>query len=438
MKVGVVGLGYVGAVTAACLARDGHAVLGIDVDPAKVELIRSGRAPIVEDSIQEITAAAVESGHLQVAQGVDGRIADMDIIFVCVGTPSAANGAQNLDAVRRVSAEIGREFRSASGFPVIVFRSTIFPGTTQTIVQPIVEESSGKSAGVEFGLCFQPEFLREGTSVKDFDHPPFTIVGSSTEKETSIVRELFGNLPGEFLETDIRTAEMLKLACNAFHTLKISFANEIGRLGQSLGVDARDVMQLLAKDTKLNISKAYLRPGFAYGGSCLPKDLRTMTYLAKTNDVEVPVLQGLGPSNVLHIEHAARLVMDQPSRKVGFIGLSFKPGTDDLRESPLVTLAERLIGKGYELRIYDPGVSIARLLGANERFIRETIPHIESLLCTDIQDVFEHADTLVVGYHDAAVLESLSGSVTDAQTIVDLSGVPDPDSLTARYQGICW
>jgi GDP-mannose 6-dehydrogenase len=437
VKVAVIGLGYVGAVTSACLARDGHDVLGIDLDPTKLALLGQGKAPIVEADISEITKQAVESGKLVVDGSLDGRIAAADLVFVCVGTPSTPNGGQDLTAVRRVSEQIGATLRSAAGCPVIVLRSTVPPGTTEEIVLPILEEASGKTEGEDFGLCFQPEFLREGTSVKDFYNPPFTVVGGS-EKAVAAVRALFREFPAEFVATSSQAAEMLKFACNTFHALKVTFANEIGRLGQSVGVDPRVVMDLLCKDHQLNISPAYLRPGFAFGGSCLPKDLRALLHVAKTHDAELPMLQGVLPSNTVHIDHAAQLVIAGKSRKIGMIGLSFKPGTDDLRESPLVGLAERLIGKGYELRIYDPAVSLALLVGSNKRFIEETIPHIGSLLTDDLDEVCRFADTIVVGHRDTQIEDALTRHQAGLGRTVDLAGIEQETARGSNYFGICW
>ncbi|HJY40080.1 MAG TPA: nucleotide sugar dehydrogenase [Steroidobacteraceae bacterium] len=438
MKIAVVGLGYVGAVTAVCLARDGHQVVGVDVDRVKLDLLMQGKAPIVEEGLQEVTAAAAASGRLSVMQNVDASIAQCDLIFVCVGTPSAANGSQSLVAVERVSEQLGAALRGAGNYPVVVMRSTVPPGTTETIVKPRLEQAGGLQADRDFGLCFQPEFLREGTSVKDFYQPPFTIVGANSQRTSDVLRELFGALPGEFIATSIRTAEMMKLVCNAFHAMKVSFANEVGRLGQSLGVDARQVMELVCKDRSLNISPAYLRPGFAYGGSCLPKDLRAMLYLAKRNDVEMPMMAGIGTSNGLHIEHAATLVKSHGSRKVGMLGLSFKPGTDDLRESPLVTLAEQLIGKGYDLRIYDPAVSLAKLIGANRRYIEQTLPHIGSMLAENLADVESFAEVLVVGFRTPQIDSLLARAGDKGTPIVDLVGVPAALADAPKYQGICW
>jgi GDP-mannose 6-dehydrogenase len=440
-KISVVGLGYVGAVTSVCLADDGHEVIGVDVDQSKLDLLMRGQAPIIEEGLQELTARAANSGRLSVSNRVDERMATCDLIFVCVGTPSAPNGAQSLAAVERVVEEIGKVLRNATGFPVIVIRSTVPPGTTDNVLKPILERASGKTANEGFGLCFQPEFLREGSSIKDYYKPPFTIVGAESDKPVEVVRQLYGSLPAQFIATSTPNAEMVKLACNAFHALKVSFANEIGRLGRSLGVDARGVMELLCQDKSLNISPAYLRPGFAYGGSCLPKDLRALLHLAKRNDVELPLMAGVGASNNLHIEHAATLVKAHGSRKVGMIGLSFKPGTDDLRESPLVSLAEHLIGKGYQLRIYDPAVSLAHLIGANKRYIEQTIPHIGTML-SELDDVCAHGDVLVVGFKAPEVLAALARPRTPRAHLVDLTGIDSGGSglETSRghYEGICW
>jgi len=438
VKIAVLGLGYVGAVTAICLARDGHEVIGVDVDHTKLDLLRAGRAPIVEDGLQEPAAAAAKSGRLALTDAVDERLASCDIVFVCVGTPSAANGSQSLVAVERVLEQLGSALRDCRQAPTIVLRSTVPPGTTDTLVTPLLERTSRLRDGSTLSVCFQPEFLREGTSVADFYNPPFTVVGSRFERSTTVVRELFRALPREFIVTDTRTAEMLKLTCNAFHALKVSFANEIGRLGRSLSLDSRRVMELLCKDDALNISPAYLRPGFAYGGSCLPKDLRALLYLAKRNDIEMPMLSGSAVSNSAHIEHVATLVKQHGSRRVGLLGLSFKPGTDDLRESPLVALAEHLIGKGFDLRVYDPAVSVARLIGANRRYIEQTIPHIGSLMSDSLSDVCAHGHVLVVGFNPAGLPEAMTDFDRPGSMIVDLAGI-DPSAVKhARYQGVCW
>jgi len=438
MKVCVIGLGYVGAVTAACLAHDGHEVLGVDLDPTKLKLLKEGKAPIIEEGIEDVTREAAESGRLRVADRLDERMASCDLIFVCVGTPSAANGSQDLTAVRRVAEEIGAALKSCDSFPVVVLRSTVYPGSTEAIVKPILETHAHGAVGSKFGLCFQPEFLREGTSVKDFYNPPFTVIGTECKKSEEKLRQLFGAFPGEFVVTSYQAAEMLKLTCNVFHALKISFANEVGRLSKSLGVDSREVMDLVCKDKSLNISSAYMRPGFAYGGSCLPKDLRAMLYLAKSNDLELPVLQGVEDTNVLHIRHAADMVMSSGSREVGMVGLSFKPGTDDLRESPLVALAETLLGKGYNLRIYDPAVNLARLIGSNKRFIEETIPHLESLLMENLAAVVNHADVLIVGQKQDSLMSLYTERGDDRPVLIDLVSLNEGGLAGGDYRGICW
>ncbi|MEO1037416.1 MAG: nucleotide sugar dehydrogenase [Pseudomonadota bacterium] len=438
MKISVIGLGYVGAVTAVCLARDGHDVTGVDLDPTKVQLLRDGKAPIIEEGIAEVTAAAAASGRLHVTDDIRDGVAESDLIFVCVGTPSASNGSQDLTAVQRVSEQIGDVLKDADDFPVVVLRSTVYPGSTESLVRPTLEAAAGGGVGEKFGLCFQPEFLREGTSVKDFYQPPFTVIGTDCERSAERVRELFGGFPGEFVVTDFKAAELLKMTCNVFHALKISFANEVGRLGQSLGIDSREVMRLVCMDKSLNISPAYMRPGFAYGGSCLPKDLRAMLYLARTNDIELPVMAGVQQTNGIHIQHAFELIAKAGSRRVGMLGLSFKPGTDDLRESPLVSLAELLIGKGYELRIHDPAVNLARLIGSNKRFIDETIPHIEALMADELGEVIEHADVLVIGQKHPELSALLATAGPGAPHIVDLTDVPNDAVGAGSYTGICW
>lgn len=435
MRISVIGLGYVGAVTSVCLAGDGHSVIGVDVDPTKLDLIRRGKAPIVEADIEARTSAAVTSGALQVQPDIDLRAVDVDLLFVCVGTPSAANGSQDLSALERVCAQLGEALAAGSAHPAIVIRSTVPPGTTEGTIRPILESTSGLRAGSDFGLCFQPEFLREGSSVKDFYHPPFTVVGGDATAVGAVER-LFGDFPGEFVSTDSRSAELLKVACNTFHALKVVFANEIGRLGQRIGMDARRVMELLCMDQQLNISPAYLRPGFAFGGSCLPKDLRALLYLAKSNDVEMPMLQGILPSNTHHIDYAADLVMQGPSRDVALIGLSFKPGTDDLRESPLVALAERLIGKGYRLKIFDPAVSLAMLVGSNKRFIETTIPHIGTMLCDSLDHVLTHSESVILGHRSEEIEAALRRHRSHVHHLVDLAGASSSD--WPSYRGICW
>jgi GDP-mannose 6-dehydrogenase len=439
MNISIFGLGYVGAVSLACLARDGHTVIGVDIDRAKLELIAAGKTPVVEEGMVDLMAQVAASGRVAVTTDVAQAVRDSEISFVCVGTPSAANGSQDQTAVLRLAEAMGRALRDKpTDGHVVVFRSTLVPGTVEDVLRPIVERESGKQDGVHFHLAFQPEFLREGSSIKDYDKPPFTIVGANHEAPADALRALFGHLPNRFIRTSVRSAEMMKVCCNNFHALKITFANETARLCDALGVNAFEVMDLLCQDTQLNISKAYLKPGFAFGGSCLPKDLRATTYLAKQRDVELPMLGGIMASNQAHLARALDKVLATGKRKVGFVGLSFKTGTDDLRESPLVTLAEQLIGKGVQLAVYDPEVQLSQLLGANRRYIEQHLPHIGQLLEPSIERVIAHAEVLVVGILTPAIAASLAAHVRADQTVIDLVNLPDRAALRAQVQGLCW
>jgi GDP-mannose 6-dehydrogenase len=438
MRISIFGLGYVGAVSLACLARDGHQVIGVDIEPAKLELIRAGKTPVVEEGMVDLMAQAAASGRVTVTTDVRQAVLDSEISLICVGTPSAANGSQDQSAILRLAADVGQAIRDKDAPHVFVFRSTLVPGTVETVIRPIVERESGKVDGEGFHLCFQPEFLREGSSIRDYDKPPFTIVGANHAYPTEKLRALFGHLPCEFHATSVRAAEMVKLCCNNFHALKITFANETARLCATLGVDPFQVMDLLCKDSQLNISKAYLKPGYAFGGSCLPKDLRASLYLAKQGDAELPMLAGILPSNRLHVEQAAAKVLATGHRRVGFIGLSFKTGTDDLRESPLVTLAEHLIGKGLSLLVYDPEVHLSRLLGANKRFIEQHLPHIGSLIRGDIDEVVAGSDILIVGLADKVVFARLRATVRPAQLVVDLAHIGDAADWPCKVEGLCW
>jgi GDP-mannose 6-dehydrogenase len=439
MKISIFGLGYVGAVSMACLARDGHEVVGVDLDPLKLDLIRSGRSPIVEEGIQDLTAQVVASGNVRVTSDVAEAVRSTQLSFICVGTPSSSNGSQDLAAVGRVSEQIGAALKTKVDYHTVVMRSTIQPGSMDQVVRAGIEAASGKRANVDFGLGFQPEFLREGSSIKDYDNPPFTVIGTDDERAANVLREVFGHLQCEFIVTSIGVAEMLKYACNSFHAVKITFANEIGRLAQSVGVDSRMVMDLVCRDKRLNISPAYLKPGFAFGGSCLPKDLRALTYVGKLNDVTTPMLGSVLGSNRAHIDHALELVMKSGKRKVAMIGLSFKAGTDDLRESPMVTIAERLIGKGFDLRIYDPEVNLSRLLGANKRYIEHSIPHIGSLMVTELEEAVVHAQVLIVGLATVELEPVIVKSVREGQVVVDLAGLPRNDLHPAvEYHGVAW
>lgn len=438
MKISIFGLGYVGAVSAACLARDGHHVIGCDLDPDKLALLREGRTPIIEAGMEDLISSTVASGRLAVTDDVASAVHDSEVSFTCVGTPSSKGGGQDLRAVERLSEQLGRAIRTKESFHVIVTRSTVLPGTVEEVILPIVEKHSGKKAGNGFGLCFQPEFLREGSSIKDYDNPPFTVVGIDDDRSAGLLHEIFGHLPCEFVTTSIRSAEMLKYCCNSFHALKITFANEIARVCQALGIDSHEVMRLVCMDRELNISPAYLKPGFAFGGSCLPKDVRALMSMANSRDLQIPMFAGMLPSNRVHIEHAVEQTLQFGKKKVGMIGLSFKTGTDDLRESPLVTLAETFIGKGLDLRIYDPEVNVARLVGANKRYIEESIPHISSLMTKSVEEVIQSAEVLLVGLRDSNLMQLVHEHTRPDQIILDLVDIPDRASLKGRYHGVCW
>lgn len=438
MDISIFGLGYVGTVSLGCLARDGHRVIGVDLDMTKQALIRAGQSPIIEEGLQELIAGGVASGRIEVTDDIVEAVHSTDLSFVCVGTPALANGGQDLSAIKRLSWQLGDALKTKHGHHLVVIRSTVFPGTVEEVIQPLLETHAGKRSGVDFSLCFQPEFLREGSSIHDYDHPPYTIVGAESAHVVHIMRTIFGHLPCAFIATSIRTAEMLKYVCNMFHALKVTFANEVGRLCQALGINPHEVMDLVCRDTQLNISPAYLKPGFAFGGSCLPKDLRAMLYMAKTYDVSVPMLAGILPSNQLHIEHALNTVLATGKKNIGMLGLSFKSGTDDLRESPLVVMAERFIGKGLHLRIYDPEVQLSRLVGANKRFIEESISHIALLMTESCEELVAWADIIIVGLTNKALLDVLYQQTREQQLILDLVKIPHREKLRGQYRGLCW
>jgi GDP-mannose 6-dehydrogenase len=437
-RISIFGLGYVGAVSLACLARDGHHVIGVDIDPVKLDLIRSRKSPILEEGIQELMRDVVESGRVSVTHDAAQALRDTELSFVCVGTPSAPNGSQDLNAILRLSEQLGEALRNKRGFHTFVIRSTVQPGTVEEKIEPILERASGKKSGVDFGLCFQPEFLREGSSIRDYDHPPYTIVGGNCEAAVNAVREVFQHLDAKFLVTNIRVAEALKMSCNAFHALKITFANEIGRVSQALGIDSHEVMRLVCADQRLNISPAYLKPGFAFGGSCLPKDLRALTNIARQNDLSLPMLSSLLESNRVHIDHAVEKILKLGRPRVGMLGLSFKTGTDDLRESPLVLVAKRLLGEGCELRIFDPEVQLSRLLGANRSYIDAHIPHLKSLMCPSMAEMLDPSEVILVGLQQSALNEALQARVRPDHYLIDLVNLPNRDLLRCRYEGICW
>ncbi|MFN8100525.1 MAG: nucleotide sugar dehydrogenase [Mycobacterium sp.] len=438
-SVSVFGLGYVGCVSAACLASRGYRVVGVDVNPDKMESLRQGRCPVVEDDIGELTAEVVAAGNLVVTGDARAAVLDSDVSLVCVGTPSGAGGALSTRYLEEVTAQIGAALREKDGWHVVVYRSTMVPGTCEKLLIPLLEKQSGKRAGVDFGVCVNPEFLREGTSVRDFLDPPKTVVGGTDSASCAAVLALYDGLPGPSFAVPIKVAEMTKYVDNSFHAVKIGFANEVGSICAALGLDSYAVMDIFLSDTKLNISPAYLRPGFAFGGSCLPKDLRALTHTARSNDVDTPLLANVLVSNEVQLRHAVDLVIADGRRKVGIFGLSFKPGTDDLRESPMLELAERLIGKGFDVRIYDANVILSRLIGANRSYIDERLPHIGELLIDSVDAVVEHGEVLIVASRAPEIVDALA-QAGDDRLIVDLVRLPNAGQLrdTPNYQGIGW
>lgn len=435
MKINVFGLGYVGCVSAACLARNGVRVLGIDVDQTKVDMIKQGRSPIVETGLDGLLREVVRCERLRATSGGPG---DADVSIVCVGTPSRENGSLELRYIDAVTKQIGDYLRVLNRYHVVSIRSTVLPGTVRNRVIPILEEHSGKKAGADFGVCMNPEFLREGTSLRDFYDPPFTVIGELDSRSGEVLAELYEGIEAPLFRTTLEVAEMLKYACNSYHALKVSFANEIGNLCKRLSIDSHEVMRIFCSDSKLNMSSYYLKPGFAFGGSCLPKDLRALLHEAKMLDVECPVLSSILLSNSKQIEAAYKFVEKSGKKKVGVIGLSFKPGTDDLRESPMVQLIEKLIGKGYDVNIYDREVSLARLFGSNRRFIESTIPHISSLLKDSPDEVVDRAEVVVMAKKSEECEEIFSRiRSTNSRDIVDLVRVVDEPEYS-QYDGICW
>ena len=419
MRISIFGLGYVGAVSAGCLAAEGHHVLGVDPVPDKVDLINRGRSPIVEAEIGELIARAVQSSSLRATRDPNEAIRETDLSFICVGTPSQSNGNLDLTYIRRICEEIGVALKAKTGRHTIVVRSTILPGTMKDVVIPTLERSSGKKSGADFGVANNPEFLREGSAVKDYRCPPKTVIGQLDDVSGDLLMELYSQLPAPLIRTSLSTAEMIKYVDNCWHALKIGFANEIGNLCDTFAVDAEAVMDIFCQDKKLNISSAYLKPGFAFGGSCLPKDLRAISYQAKVNDLQLPIMNAVLPSNEIQIARGVKLVMELGSQRVGILGFSFKAGTDDLRESPMIEVIERLIGKGYDLRIYDRNVSLAALVGANRDFILNRIPHISRLMVPDIDSVLGHAQTIVIGNHDPE-FKGIQTRLGEQQHLVDL------------------
>lgn len=436
MRISIFGLGYVGAVSAGCLSSDGHEVIGVDPNPTKVDLINRGVTPIIERDIGEMIAKAVANGRLSATTSVRSAVAATDLSLICVGTPSQLNGNLDLSYVRRVCEEIGAALAAKAGFHVVVARSTVLPGSMRDVVIPTLEQTSSKKAGVDFGVCNNPEFLREGTAVYDYYHPPKTVIGESDSRAGQVLVDLYAKMNAPLIRTDVETAEMVKYADNCWHAVKVAFANEIGNLSKAVGVDGHKVMAIFCQDTKLNLSPYYMKPGFAFGGSCLPKDLRALTYKARTLDIDTPLLSAVLPSNQRQIERAIEMVTRKGNRRVGVLGFAFKAGTDDLRESPMVDVIEALLGKGYELKLYDKNVNLAALTGANRDFILNHIPHISRLMVDSMAEVLEFAQTLVIGNGAVEFKAAMAGLRPD-QVAVDYVRVTEATSGEG-YDGICW
>ena len=439
LSVSIFGLGYVGSVSAACFASMGHKVTGVDVSRAKVEMMDSGRTPIIEARMSEMVGEARRAGLLHATTDATAAVLNSEVSFVCVGTPSLKNGKLDLSHIEHVAREIGAAIRQKKSPHVFVLRSTVLAGTTETVVLPILEKESGKKCGQDFTACYNPEFMREGSAVADFLNPPYTILGARDTQHLAPLRELYKNTPGTLYETTIPVAEMVKYFSNCYHALKVGFANEMGTMCKHLGVDAHAVTKIFTSDTKLNISPAYLSPGFAFGGSCLPKDLRAITYKAKELDLKLPLLESLMPSNAEHVDRAVKMVMSTGKKKIAQLGLSFKAGTDDLRESPQVQLIKRLLGEGLEVKVWDEDVSMGRLAGANRQYIEEVIPHIGSVLCADLEGVLRTAEVVILG-NKSASKDQLAKYLRPEQIVIDLIHLDKtrrPEGART-YEGICW
>lgn len=436
MEISVFGLGYVGCVSAACLAADGHTVVGVDVNKAKVDQITAGQCPIVEPQLDVFIAENARAGRLSATDNAQLAVRQTSISFVCIQTPSSTNGSLDLKYVVRVAEEIGEALRTKDAFHIVVFRSTMLPGTMERVVVPALVKHSGKQPGKDFGVVYHPEFLREGSAIADYRNPPRTVIGSIDERSAKQIASLYEGIDAPMVHTDLRTAELVKYADNAFHALKVAFGNEIGAICRQAGVNSHEAMRIFCLDTKLNLSSVYLRPGYAFGGSCLPKDLRALTYLARSLDVGVPVLEATLASNVEHKKRALNLVMEQGKRPIGLLGLSFKAGTDDLRESPTVELVEQLIGKGHQVCIYDPDVALTRLMGSNKAYIDRELPHIASLLVTDLPTLFERSEVIVLTKKSPEYMQALARLRPD-QTVVDLIRVYGEGPFEAgRYHAL--
>jgi len=422
MRISVFGLGYVGVVCAACLADQGHSVLGVETNPVKVDLVNAGHSPVIEEGVDELVSTAIGSGLLRATTDCVEAVLGTDLALLCVGTPSRPNGSLDLTYVGRVSEQIGTALRQRDDFFVVVVRSTVLPGTVRRLVIPVLEQSSGRRVGRDFGVCVYPEFMREGTAVRDFHDPPKVVIGASDDRSREFLTRIVSANDAPVFQTEIELAEIIKYADNAWHAMKVAFANEIGTLSQAHGLDGQGVMEIFCADHKLNLSSSYLRPGLAFGGSCLPKDVRALSYEARRLDLDLPLLNAILPSNRSHVDRAYRAIVDRGRRAVGVLGISFKSGTDDLRESPMVEVVERLLGKGFDIRVYDGNVNLATLMGANREFMLTQIPHLAELMVSSMQEVLDHAETVVIGNRDDE-FKGVRKRLRQGQHLLDLVGL---------------
>ena len=436
-RISIFGLGYVGAVSAVCFANEGHNVIGVDTNKTKVDIINSGRSPIIERDLESMIAKAVKSGKLRATNDSKDALLNSDISLICVGTPSNRNGSLDLKYIKRISHEIGLILKEKNEYHIVIARSTMLPGTIENTIIPILEETTGKKAGIDFGVAINPEFLRESTAVHDFYNPPKTVIGALESRDADIIAELYKDINAPLIKTSIRVAEMVKYVDNIFHALKITFGNEIGNICKALNIDSHAVMNIFCQDTKLNLSPYYFKPGFAYGGSCLPKDVRALIYKAKNLDVDVPVLHAISQSNEKQIKFAVQRIIALGKKKIGVLGFAFKAGTDDLRESPIVELIEILLGKGYNIKIYDKNVSLAKLYGANKEFIEKHIPHIAELMVEDINNIIDHSEVIIIGNKSKEFVDILP-KLKPVQYVIDLVRISREIDTKANYDGLCW
>ncbi len=428
MKISVFGMGYVGAVSAACLSRDGFDVLGVDINPEKIKMLNAGIPPIIEHGLEDLIKKGLQSGKLKVTTDSNEAVLNTQVSLISVGTPSQPSGAPEMDFLYRVCQQIGSALRGKKEKHFIIIRSTVFPGSTKKC-QELIQETAGHK---NFLVAFNPEFLREGSAIQDYNSPAYTVIGTHDDEMVTTIKAIYQSVEAPVIKTTPETAELIKYTANAWHATKITFANEVGRLANSYNVDAQDVMNMITQDTKLNISSAYLRPGFAFGGSCLPKDVRALNYFSKLTGVEVPLLASLSSSNQNHIEYALNKIIRLERKKIGICGISFKSGTDDLRESPGVELTERLIGKGFQVKIYDPSVFTAKLVGANKRFIDEKVPHLSTLLVKNVEELLLHTELLIITNGDKEFLPVFDQVQKDIP-VLDLSCTFKNQAKSCRY-----